>query len=304
MIKSRKNSKIGLDGIMVGGYTDKKLKSGITIFTVKRPNVAGIYQSGGSPASRETDILRSIHRPDYSIDAMVFTGRSVFGFDIVQTIMKKLSLNKIGVDLGQITVPLIPSLGIFDFYDNSFLPNKRWATEALKNLGKEIPLGSYWGGTGATVGKYEGIEKGKKSGQGYYEIRNGDLIIGVYVIANSIGYVYDLDGKNIVSKELEDLQNLYKSRERKIDEIFDKMIQGNTTIGAVLTNAILDNREANYIAQIANFGFSARIFPYSSGYDGDTVLCVSTLKIKSSLDKVAYLTRIAAEKAVLSIFTF
>lgn len=298
----KKNVKINIDGIFAGGYTDKKIKSGITVFTTERPNVSGIFQSGGSPASRETDILRSMHRPDYSIDAMIFTGRSVYGFETIPAIMKMLTSRGKGVFLGNAIVPLIPSTAIFDFYDNFSMPDEKWAIESMNNLGKIIPIGNEWGGTGATVGKYDGIDKGSTSGQGYYEIKNGDLFIGVYVIANSIGDVYDLNGKNASSPEREDISKLYEKKEKDTGPILDKTTTGNTTIGAVITNAILDNREANYLAQIANFGFASRIFPYSSGYDGDTVFCVSTLKIKSSLDKIAYLTRIAAEKALLSIF--
>lgn len=298
----KKNVTVNIDGILVGGYTDRKITSGITVFTIERPNVAGIFQSGGSPASFETDILRSTHRPDYSIDAMVFTGRSVYGFKVIPEIMKILAAKGKGVILRNKIIPIIPSMAIFDLRDNFSMPDESWAIESINSLGKTIPIGNEWGGTGATVGKYDINDIGQISGQGYYEIQNGELTIGVYVIANSIGHVYDLDGKNISSPDREDLSRLYEKKEKDTGFLMERSISSNTTIGAVITNAILDNREASYLAQIANFGFASRVFPYSSGYDGDTVFCVSTLKVKSSLDKIAYLTRIAAEKAIISIF--
>jgi len=60
--------KIGIDGILVGGYTDEKAKSGVTVIVVEvENNTAGISQRGGSPATLGTDLLRPMHRRDQSL---------------------------------------------------------------------------------------------------------------------------------------------------------------------------------------------------------------------------------------------
>ncbi len=297
----QKREKIGVEGFSVGGYTDQSRKSGITMFLVERPNTAGVFQSGGDPVTRDSDALRSTHRPEYSVDGLVFTGRSVFGLHILPEIVDRLSERNIGFNFGKSVVPTVPAAVIFDLHENADPPDPYWAQAAFEDLGDSIPIGSQWCGTGATSGKMRGYKSHGKGGQGYSALRFGNTVVGVFVVVNSYGYVFDYDGSCVSNDDVEPLKDL------DISSLLDanpQHIEGeyNTTIGAVLTNAKLTHEEACYVAESANFGFASRIFPYSTGLDGDTVFAVSTNKVEGNPDQIAMMARKCAEEAVLSIY--
>lgn len=126
--------------------------------------------------------------------------------------------------------------------------------------------------------------------------------LGVYVVANSFGEVFDFNGKCLSNPgiDLQGLVDIVSDSENPV--IKGGLGDSNTTVGAVITNAVLTNQQASYIAQSANFGFASRIYPYSTGYDGDTVFAVSSNSAKCPLDELAFMARVAAETAVISIF--
>jgi len=291
---------INIPGVQVGGYTDLELHSGMTFFLFDRPNTSGIFVSGGSPATHETDGLRSTHRMDYSIDALIFTGRSAFGFNTIPFLMEWLRKNKRGVVLRNTVVPIVSGAAIFDFIDNDFIPGYEWVEKSIKNLGKRIPIGPFWAGTGATVGKYDPRRERKVSGQGYVEIKKDDIYVGVFVVLNSVGDIFDFDGRNISHPDGKNLEETIRTFPLHLFSESDRKF--NTTIGAVITNAELKNIDAQYVAYQANLGFASRILPYSTSYDGDTVFCVSMNKIKENVEVIANMARASAELAVLSIF--
>ena len=297
-----KISSITVDGFSICGYTDTEMNSGMTLLLCKRPNTAGIFKSGGALATHETDLLKSTHRSDYSIDGIFLTGRSVFGLGIISGIYEWMKNNMKGLKLDGNYIPIVPGAAIYDLSENDQIPGTSWAINALKSIGNDIPIGPYWSGTGATVSKYKEDRK-IRSGQGYYEISRGNIKVGVVVILNSLGDIYNFDGKNITGSEPKSLKELsYRMDNGNIWQIFTRKLGFNTTIGAVITNAIISNSEADYIAESANFGFASRIWPYSTSLDGDTVFCVSSNKYEESVDSVAEMARMAAEMSVLSIF--
>ena len=144
-------------------------------------------------------------------------------------------------------IPIVPGAAIYDLSENDQIPDTSWAINALKSIGNDIHIGPYWGGTGATVSKYKENRK-IKSGQGYYEISRGNIKVGVLVILNSLGDVYNFDGKNITGSELKSLKELsYKMDNGNIWQIFTRKLGFNTTIGAVITNAIISNSEDQWV---------------------------------------------------------
>jgi L-aminopeptidase/D-esterase-like protein len=281
--------RIGIEGIKVGGYTDEKAKSGATVILVEEQNnTVGISQRGGSPATIGTDLLRPRHRGNQTVNAIVLTGRSVFGLRVVDAVITKLFELKIGYKIGEdLRIPIVASASIFDFYDNTILPTSEWGYRAMENLSKEIPIGKHWAGRGATVGKLKGIKYAKPSGQGYYEIENDNLSVGVISVVNSIGNIYDESGRLVAGEESEEF-------------IVNNVL--GTTLGVVITNAKLTNSDACRVASSAENGFASVIRPYNLSLDGDTVFTISTNQIETSVDKVIFLAYEASRKSVLSIF--
>ncbi len=293
---------MGMDGFSICGYTDINRNSGMTMLLCDRPNTSGIFQSGGSPASHEISLLNSNHRPDYSIDGILMTGRSVFGLALISEVYRYLRNINAGSRLDDNYIPIVPAAAIYDLDINGEIPDSEWIERAFKTIGKKIPVGPFWGGTGATVSKYSNGRR-IRSGQGYYEISLNNVRVGVYVILNSLGDIYDLNGRNLTNKNIGSLNKLKeKIIEGTIWNEFTRDFKFNTTISAVITNAKISHSEANYIAEAANFGLASRIWPYSTSLDGDTVFCVSSCKYTEPVDKIAEMARMAAELAVLSIF--
>ncbi|AAK41761.1 peptidase S58 family protein [Saccharolobus solfataricus] len=280
--------KIGINGIKVGGYTDEKSKSGVTVILSEiENNTAGISQRGGSPATLGTDLLRPKHRGNQSVNAIVLTGRSVFGIRVVDAVLMKLFELGVGFKISQnLKIPIVVSASIFDFYDNTIMPTPDWGYNAMSNLGYDIPIGRYWAGRGATVGKLKGIKYAKPSGQGYYEIENNNLKIGVISVVNSIGNIYDEKGELLVGEETEEF----------------KINTPGTTLGVVITNSKLNNSDACRVASSAENGFSSVIKPYNLSLDGDTVFTIATNEMEVPVDKVIALTYEASRESVLSIF--
>ena len=281
-------AKIGIEGILVGGYTNEEAKSGITVVVVdKNYNVGGVSQRGGSPATMGTDLLTPSHRKDQSVNAIVLTGRSVFGFRAISGVI--LSLYNMGkvFKIAGLSIPIVAAAAIFDFYDNNILPTEGWGFKAMEKLSTEIPVGRYWAGRGAMVAKLGGAKFMKPGGQGYYEIEKGKVKVGVISVLNSIGNIYDLDGSLLAGNKAKSIEN--------------HNVMG-TTLGVVLTNAKLSNSEACKLASVVENGFSSVIKPYNLSLDGDTVFTIATNEVEVNFDNLLELAYETARRSVVSVY--
>ena len=78
-------------GLRIGNAHDKALRSGTTVLTADQPFSAGVHVMGGSPGTRETDLLAP-DRMVQAVDAIFLSGGSAFGLDAGQGVMQGLSL--------------------------------------------------------------------------------------------------------------------------------------------------------------------------------------------------------------------
>ena len=72
-----------IPGLRVGNAEDANLRSGVTVLTADRPFVASVHVMGGSPGTRETDLLAP-DRMVEQVDAIFLSGGSAFGLDAGQ----------------------------------------------------------------------------------------------------------------------------------------------------------------------------------------------------------------------------
>lgn len=78
----------------------------------------------------------------------------------------------------------------------------------------------------------------------------------------------------------------------------------NTTIGAVLTNAILTKSEALKISQMAHDGLARAIRPAHTLYDGDTLFTASTgSRPAMAVNRLGMLAADAVEAAIRDAVT-
>ena len=175
---------------------------------------------------------------------------------------------------------------------------------ACKNANnRECPSGNIGAGTGATVGKFLGVERAMKGGLGSYAFQIGDLKVGAIVAVNCLGDVIDPATGEILAGLLdEEGKNLIGTENVLIENYAHKknIFSGNTTIGVVATNGIFTKAEANKLASMSHNGYARTIRPAHTIFDGDTIFTMATGKVEADINVVGFLAARAMEKAVVN----
>lgn len=290
-----------IGNINIGNAQDQINGTGVTVIISKEGMGAGIDIRGGGPASRETPLLNPLMQADY-INALVLSGGSAYGLDASAGVMEYLEERNIGFDTGVAKVPLVCQSCIFDLgYKNPKIrPDKKMGYDACIDSELNIPKeGNIGAGTGATVGKLYGMEQSQKSGMGIYALQIGELKIGAIVVVNAFGDVFDDKGNKIAgltNKEgtefLDFKEEMYKSLTPK------NQFTGNTTIGAVITNAKFEKSMLSKIASMAQNGLARRICPVHTMADGDSVYALSAGNVIADINVVGTLACQVMEKAI------
>jgi L-aminopeptidase/D-esterase-like protein len=272
-----------IPGVIIGHYTDATNATGVTaiISTVPGGATGGVSVLGGSPATRETDLIDPT-RTVQIINAISLSGGSAFGLDAAGGIMQYLEKRELGVPVGVTVVPIVTAASIFDLHRgesahlgyNMVRPGvpEGYAAAAAAFRGDEWRDGNVGGGTGA------GVAATMKGGLGSFAYRFGDLYVGVVVVANPAGQVIDPVTRNIIAGRIDTETNTFIDAEQRIVNINEPPIadRTNTTIAAVITNAQLTQSEANRLAEMAHDGFSRAIQPTHTPADGDVVFVMAT----------------------------
>ena len=120
-------------GLRVGNVHDPTLRSGVAVVTADRPFVAAVHVMGGTPGTRETDLLD----PDKlveGVDALFLSGGSAFGLDAGSGIMAGLRAMGQGFPVGPACVPIMPGAILFDLLNGG---DKSWDESPYPNLGRQ-----------------------------------------------------------------------------------------------------------------------------------------------------------------------
>jgi L-aminopeptidase/D-esterase len=191
----------------------------------------------------------------------------------------------------------------FAIGDYKTRPNKDMGYKACVNANnREVQDGNVGAGTGATIGKILGPEYAMKGGLGIYSVKVGELMIGAVVAVNCLGNVVDSENGKVIGGVLEEERTSFRSTEDIMISQYNnkkKIFNGNTTIGAVVTNAKLSKSEANKVAAMAHNGFARSIYPVHTMHDGDTIFTMATGKIEADINVVGLMAAKVIEKAVV-----
>jgi L-aminopeptidase/D-esterase-like protein len=289
-----------VNGFKICGYEDEIALSGITAIFPKKGNIASVYVAGGSPGTRDTEVIDLERRENHEVNAIAIVGRSMYGLRAVEGIVESLRKDGVGFKVNDnIIVPIVPAAVIFDFYYNDILPDESWGIKCYKNMGDEVIIGDHWAGKGATVGKLMGIKYMMKSGQGFYKESIGNVEIGVLSVVNSIGEVVNEKNEIIAGVKVKDkimpFNEIIKNKLLKKSYI-------NTTVSIVMTNVKATPEQVKLFAKSAYIGLSRRIRPFSLSLDGDIVFAVTTNEVEEDLDLIRGAIEDIASKSVLSIW--
>ncbi len=274
-------------GFVIGTWTDYANMTGTTVICCTEPNGAtgGVSVLGGSPGTRETDLLEP-EKTVQIISCCVLSGGSAFGLDACSGAMKFMEEKGLGVPVGVTVVPIVTGAVIFDLGrgddgrdgKNENRPGFDAGYQACANAFAGVPFknGNCGAGMGASAG-------GGKGGMGTYCYKYGDLYVGAVVIVNAAGQVVDPETGVILSGRFNAETNTFIDRETAVVESAEMPTSGqNTTIGCVITNAEINQANANKLAEMAHDGYARAIEPTHQPSDGDCIYAMASGKATTS----------------------
>ena len=296
-------------GLEVGHFTDPVNVTGCSVVLCRDGAVGGVDVRGGSPGTRETDLLRPGYRVD-RLHAVVLSGGSAFGLDAASGVVRYLEENGIGYPAGPALVPIVSSAILFDLgVGNSRVrpgPEEGYAACLATSTGP-VAQGSVGAGAGATVAKARGLERSVKSGIGSASLTlRGGATVAALVAVNAIGGIFDhrtgrlLAGPRMsagldAGLEMEDpVEALFSQDGGRLDGGEDARedagggsgVLTNTTIGVVATDAALSREAVNYLAGLSHDGLALAIRPCHTLRDGDTMFAMATGRFPGPVDPV------------------
>jgi len=290
-----------LNVFKIGHYTDINNVTGCTVILPTKEIVSSASAMGASPGTREYALLQPDKKIE-SINALVLTGGSAFGLNAADGVVRELEVQKIGYQTNFGVVPIVPAAVIFDLNvgNGSVRPGNKEGKLALENAQlNNGQSGNIGAGTGATVGKWAGLEKAMKGGLGVAQIQHGKLKACAVLVVNSVGDIVDQKGKIIAGAQNEDHFIATNDPKKRWGEPILGLAE-NTVLCAILTNAILTKQQANYLASRAHFGISRRIVPSHTSYDGDVAFVMATKEVETTIDVLSAITIEAVEQAILN----
>ena len=294
-----------IEGIRIGNAQDFKAGTGCTVILSETGMYAGLDVRGGGPASRESELLKPLAAAQ-SIHAVLLGGGSAFGLDAAGGVMQFLEEKGIGFDVGVTKVPLVCQSDIFDLTvaDAHTRPNRAMGYEACKGAYKNnYQDGNFGVGTGATVGKFKGMDYCMKSGIGSYAVQIGDLKMGAIVAVNALGDIYDYRTGKIVAGMLNEDRSAFADTAKLLYnsyEVHDNKFVDNTTIGVIITNAHFEKSQLCKIAGMTHNGYARSIRPVHTSADGDSIYALSVGNIVADCDMIGTLAADVMSEAILA----
>jgi len=276
------NAITDVPGIKVGHYTNKEAATGCTVILCETGAVAGVDVRGSAPGTRETDLLRPMNLVE-KVQAILLSGGSAFGLNAAGGVMRYLEERGFGQETMAAKVPIVPAAVLFDLDIGSskIRPGVEEGYKAcLAATEKKLAEGCVGAGTGATVGKFLGINRATKSGLGTASRKIcGDIIVAAIVAVNAAGDVIDPKTGNILAGPRNEKNNGFLSTIELltggVNSDIKNLLPTNTTLGVVATNACLNKEQINKLAQMAQDGLARAINPSHTMFDGDTVFALS-----------------------------
>ncbi len=293
-------------GFRLGHAQDETAATGCSVLLFDECAPAGVAIRGGGPASRETPLLDPLADAK-GIHALLLSGGSAFGLDAAGGVMQYLEEKGIGFDVGVTKVPLVCQSCLFDLMigDCHTRPDAAMARAACEDAAQPCtaptPNGNIGAGMGCTVGKYRGKATAMKGGFGTYAVQVGEITLGAMVAVNALGDIFDPDsGAQIAGLRTEDGTALRSTEAELYADMATphNVFTGNTTIGAIVTNAAFSKAELNKIAAMAHNGYARSIRPVHTTADGDSIYALSVGDKTADLNAIGTLAAYVMAQAV------
>jgi L-aminopeptidase/D-esterase-like protein len=271
-----------VQGVKVGHFTESRRPTGCTVLLFEKGATAGVDVRGGSPGTRDTELLNPVNTVQ-QVQAIFLAGGSAFGLDVASGVMRYLEEHRLGYAMGDVIVPIAPGAILYDLEigDAKIRPTAESGYKACQAATTErVAEGNVGAGAGATIGKMFGPKQAMKSGLGSASVHVGNtgIVVAAIVAVNAVGDVLDpKTGQIIAGARKPDGSGFMDSMARIRDGYSVRADAAtNTTIGVVATNVALDKAQATKVAQMAHDGLARTIYPVHTPSDGDTIFAVAT----------------------------
>lgn len=278
----RLNLLTDIAGVSVGHASDLELGSGVTVILFDEPATASGTVLGGAPGGRETSLLDPSMVVE-KVDAFVLSGGSAFGLDAAGGVQSGLRAIGRGFPVGPVKVPIVPQAILMDLLNGG---DKDWGLHApYRDMGYQafraaaggaFTLGTAGAGTGATTATLKG---GLGSASA---MTGGGSTIAAIAAVNAMGSATVGDGPHFWAAPFEvggEFGGLGLAKAISPD---DTRLRAKgitltaTTIGAVVTDAVLTKAQVHRLSLMAHDGLARAVLPTHLPADGDTIFAATT----------------------------
>jgi L-aminopeptidase/D-esterase-like protein len=293
-----------LSGFRIGHASDFRGLTGCTVVLCEQGAACGADVRGSATGTREMETCRPGHLVE-RVHGILLTGGSAFGLDAAAGVMRYLESRGVGFKAGKTRVPIVPAAVIFDLAIGSARarPDAAMALRACRNARQSVEEGSVGAGTGATVGKLEGLASATKGGLGFSALRlAGGVTVQALAVVNAFGDILDpgsgevLAGARRAPRSVEFLGTTMAMHRGKIRKRFSG---ANTTLVVIMTDAALNNVQAAKVAQMSHDGMARAISPVHTMFDGDVAFALSAGSKRADVNAVGTAAAEAAAQAIV-----
>jgi L-aminopeptidase/D-esterase-like protein len=271
-----------IEGVAVGHATDLVLGSGVTAIIFDEPAIASGSVLGGAPGGRDTALLDPAMTVQ-TVDAFVLSGGSAFGLDAAGGVQAGLRQIGRGFPVGSAKVPIVPQAILMDLLNGGdkgwglHSPYRDMGYDAFTAAGKgAFDLGTVGAGTGASTATFKG-----GLGSASAVTASGHKIAALLAV-NAMGAATVGDGPHFWAAPFErdnEFGGLGLPQSFTADHSTLRMKGVKlkaTTIGVIVTDAILTKAQAHRLSIMAHDGLARAVLPAHLPGDGDTIFSAAT----------------------------
>lgn len=270
----------------IGHYTDYKNITGCTVILMPPETTGSCYIAGSAPGTREVELLVPERKISY-IDALLLTGGSAFGLNAAQGVVQFLEEKNRGYKTSFGIVPIVPAAVIYDLNigNSKIRPIPENAYQACKDArANNFDQGNIGVGTGATVGKWAGIQYAMKGGLGIADLSLNDAWVQAITVVNAVGDVIDENGK-IIAGAINTNKKFFAESDPRIRwKPPDVGLAENTVLSVIMTNVKIDKLQAYIVSKKSGNGLARAIIPTNTNYDGDIIFTFSNGNLELNFD--------------------
>ncbi len=297
-----------IPGILVGHASDYDALTGCTVILCENGAVGGADIRGAASGTEEFDLMSPLNATE-RLHAVVLAGGSAFGLEAASGVRRFLERKGVGVATVAGRVPLVPCAILYDLAigKKHVRPTREMGEAAAADASaKKVLEGAVGAGTGATVGKLFGIERGMKSGIGSWTVEiAGGVLISSLAAVNAFGDVVDpgtgkiLAGARLSAESREFINSAAEMKRGARGQFFTNPTGQNTTLVVVATNARLTKAGATKLAQLASLGVARSVAPVWTTFDGDIVIALSCGDKQTEINSLGVAAAECVSQAIL-----